>query len=156
MTTPFKAFSIEEINTSAFRVPRYSYVWCFDALSNPVVLIEFQGKQSRVDSRSLLETPLQHDLTTLRSLDLCFGGPVASFVEVHRDSLNLFSIFRCKAHGHYFLEDIQGGVGMYSRFIFIGVIQPHDKDEFAQIWRGFHSRGTDELIYEGKAGPMPR
>jgi hypothetical protein len=155
MNEPFRAIAIEEIAVERLRVSRFSYVWCLEPLSKPEVLVEYQGKRAMVSSKLLRKTPIAPDSAKLRAHDSCFGSPISSFIEVHRNTAKLFSVYRCKAHGQYFLEDIQGGVGMYSRFIFIGGMVSPSEDDFIRIWKDLHFRSTDELLYEGKTGPVP-
>jgi len=152
MSEPFRAMAVEEITASKFRIPRWSYVWCFDELSKAAAVVEFKGKRTTVSSKMLVKTPVrQADAETLEARDPCFGQKLSSFVEVHRDAENLFQIFRCKAHNNYFLNDVQGGIAMYARLTFLGKIESPSEQEFFRLWREFHYKSTDRLFYEGLA-----
>ncbi len=153
---PERGLLVEPVRVGGKEVPAGKYVWYFGDLSRPRVEVEYRDRRALVETKCLVATPVPPpDRARLQSFDLCFGLGIEAFVEVHRDSDLLFSVYRCKAHGAYFLEDVRGGILMYSRFVFIGRLESPSEREFVEQWERIHGRSDDSLFLEGVATSMP-
>ena len=137
-------------------LPKGTYVWLWERLPEGTMKVEKEECLYIVPWEILAATPVPPaSLDELRKKDSCFGAAKSAFQLAYQDNDYMFAVYRCHAHGAFFLEDVRGEVGWYSRFIYLGASPGESAEDYRKAWRIYNRRGDDELNLEGLAGPMP-
>lgn len=106
------------------------------------VAIEADGRPATVPAGSVTESPIPApSLDALRAVDDCFGRSRRHFVQEHESRECGFCLFRCRKHGRLFLEDMRGGVGVYTRLILLA----ESSGDPEALWSRYHAMSDDWL-----------
>ena len=153
---PERALVIESVQLPDGKwLQRWTFVWRLEPGQGEKVAIEHRNRQYRIPARCLVASPAPSpSRDRLLTLDPCYAGGRVELTEVYSDEKGLFAVYRCP-HDHYFLEDVRGGIAMYSRWIFLGPLDPPDADACEALWHKYHALPDDAIAYLGIGGPRP-
>ena len=145
---PVKGMIVEPVMLGGIRVEKGTPIW-ITAEEPESYQIEYNQRFYPMPKKLAVKCPVPRPaIDELKKLDSCFGDSEDAFEEVIKDMTSYYRFLRCKAHGNFFLEDTRGGIGMYSRLIYIGQIDHHS---FEGIWSKYHYVPDDLLNYMGIA-----
>ena len=137
-------------------LPRGTYVWLLSMTEEGDATVEFQKREVLIPGHMICPSPVPAPpMEKLMEKDPCFARGVERFDLVYKSDDLLFAFYRCKEHGAWFLEDVRGGIGLYSRFIYLADPPGQTDIEYEKVWRSFHQRADDDLTLLGIMGPMP-
>lgn len=129
-------------------LPHWTYAWKLGDAQSGLVPVEYRNREYRIPAGQVVETPVPvPSPDRLAALDPCFND-LKDSVQTIFESPSYFSVHRCP-HDNFFLEDIRGGIAMYSLWIFLGRIETTDEDSLKRLWSGYHHIPDDAIFYLG-------
>ena len=127
----------------------WTYVWKLTPSQNGFISIEHRNREYQIPAQCAVDVPVAPPLKKqLCSLDPCFPMIPTGFEEVYVNETSYFTVHRCP-HGNYFLEDVRGGIGMFSLWIFLGPVENQEADCWESFWTKFHYLPVDAIFYLG-------
>jgi hypothetical protein len=127
----------------------WTYVWKLGKEQGSFITIEYRDQVYQIPEQYAVQIPVATPSKDhLCSLDPCFLDLRKNLIEIYRSESFYFSIFRC-AHDNYFMEDIRGGIAMYSRWIFLGKINDLSPGNLKSLWSRYHNIPSDALFHMG-------
>jgi len=137
-------------------LPRGTYVWLMETLPDGILQVEYKDRLHVIAADHASPVPIPPPSEDeLKRKDPCFGLGLQAFDEIYKDDEWLFSIYRCKAHGAWFLEDVQTGIGWHSRFIFLEQAPDAGQEGYRKTWRRYNQMSDDELNLLKIKNPFP-
>ena len=130
-------------------INRWSYVWKLGEEKAGTVVIEYKNSEYRIPAGYIVTTPVSApSREKLAALDPCFSDMKKNLREIYRDESKGFSVYLCP-HGNCFLEDLRGGIAMFSLWIFLGSFSDQSADHWESIWKDYHYLPADAIYYLG-------
>jgi hypothetical protein len=147
MPDPKRGLTIREVELDGARIAADEVVWVH-ARGNEFVEIEHRNRHGKVPADAVVPYPVKGpDLETLRQLDRCFGLTDDAFTAEHVSAKHCYTLVRCRAHGRRFLQDLRGGIAMFTLLTLLEDDEPGAPDE---IWSKYHSISDSRLRLLGR------
>ena len=128
---------------------RWSYVWKLREEKEGTVVIEHKNREYKIAAEYIVTTPVSAPSSErLVALDPCFLDLKKYLHKIYLDESKMFSVYRCP-HSNYFLEDLRGGIAMFSVWIFLGSFNDQSSDHWKSLWKDYHCLPTDAIYYLG-------
>lgn len=138
------------LNNGQF-LQQWTYVWKLEEELCGMVLIEHKNHEYKIPANQTVETPVPApSMDRLTALDPCFVDLKRNLQEVYRNDSYMFIIYSCP-HGNYFMEDTQGGIAMFNRWIYLSRVDDLSDDNLKRLWSKYHNLPYDALYYMGIA-----
>ncbi len=148
MADPTAALTLQTLNVGGKSVPPDSLVWVH-RIEGGYAEIEHRDLRAKVPDSAIIPYPVpKTPLEQLRKLDSCFGRPQRAFDVIYRDKSRFFEILKCRAHGNRFLEDLRGGIAMYT---LLTLLQTDDGEDPEEIWSKYHYKSDSWLFLAGRS-----
>jgi hypothetical protein len=142
---PTRGLVVSEVEDGGARLRPGDPVWILAAAAGGKLPVEHANARLEVPMGAVVPCPIAAPaLAELRGLDDCFGRRWWRFSVVHASKQHWFRLLRCRRHGALFLEDARGGVGVYTRTIYVG----RSDEDPETIWARYHAMSDDWLNWQ--------
>lgn len=147
MPDPQQGLTTRDIELDGVRVAADEIVWVHTRTSE-FVEIEHRDRHGKVPADAVVPYPVKGPgLEALRQLDACFGLTDDAFTAEHVSAKHCYTLVRCRAHNRRFLQDLRGGIAMYTLLTLLEDDEPADPDA---IWSKYHSVSDSRLRLLGR------
>ena len=147
MPDPKKGLTIRDIELDGVRVAADEVVWVH-ARSDEFVEIEHRNRHGKVAADAVVPYPVNGPgLEALRQLDACFGLSDDAFEAEHVSAKHCYTLLHCRAHRRRFLQDLRGGIAMFTLLTLLEDDEPGTPDE---IWSKYHAVSDSRLRLLGR------
>ena len=147
MPDPKRGLTTRDLELDGARLAADEVVWVH-ARTNDLVEIEHRNRFGKVPADAVVPYPVPGPgLESLRQLDACFGLSDDAFHIEHASSKRCYSLVRCRAHGRRFLQDLRGGIAMFTLTTLLEDDEPGEPDA---IWSKYHALSDSRLRLLGR------
>jgi hypothetical protein len=147
MPDPKQGLTIRELELDGAHIAADEVVWVHSR-TNQLVEIEHRNRHGKVPADAVVPYPVKGpDIETLRRLDPCFGLTDDAFEAEHVSAKHCYTLVRCRAHRRRFLQDLRGGIAMFTLLTLLEDNEPGAADE---IWSKYHSISDSRLRLLGR------